>query len=184
MNTNFIGRPQECLDYINKQSDKSTTNQEIVDNFLGVYSKKYLGKKDVVKEVLTSYPDSKNFKEIINKVIDPKLLIVSNSELWEIHDKIHGNIKNLSSISCSNSSLPANFGFITSSNSSDSSIAYNYFGYLSLDDTVCKKVSSSILKELSDVAFIANHDYIHSLSLGNESKESNYLFTEKIRNRS
>ena len=49
-------------DLENKQSDKSTTNQEIVDNFLSVYSKKYLGSKDIIKEILASYPDSKNFK--------------------------------------------------------------------------------------------------------------------------
>ncbi len=165
MNTNFVGRPQECLDYINQQSAKATTNQEIVDNFLGVYSKKYLGNKGVIKEILSNYQDSRNFQEITNKAMDPKLLIVSNSELYQINHRSDNRVKNLSSINCG---FKANFGFIIAGNSSFSSITHHYFWYLSLDDSVCNKVNPLLLKELTDIAFLANHDFIHAISLGNE----------------
>jgi hypothetical protein len=183
MNTNFIHREEKCVDYIYRKSLEDTTNQEIVDTFLAVYSKKYLGDKSVLKNTLYAYTDAERFKVNPGSIFDPKLLLLSNNTPSIVWEKLNKKewiqwtfVHNLSKIHIW--SYEANFGFILSQAHTSK---IDYFWYITLDKTILIETPTEIIDALYDLSFIANHDYIHALSLWNETSKEE-LFTWNIPN--
>ena len=117
MNTNFIGQPDSCVGYIKRKSSEKLTNQQLADNFMGSYSKKYCGDKDFIKSLLEAYPDSKNFQEKKSVTMDPRLLVVTNSDINLIMESLsksinHSNIRRHTLSSVAINDLWVYFGFI------------------------------------------------------------------------